>query len=131
MWKKALVALGILAGCTSPPLDRPAVVGISAAEAHALVTSRPATQFIDVRERHEFAAGHPSGARNLPLSEIDTWAPGLDKGAGYVMTCRSGRRSAQAAARMQELGVADVKNLGGGYLAWEKAGLPVGKPEGN
>ncbi len=129
----ALFVIGAVAGsvlaCTAKPGQQTqAVVDLAPAEAHKLLAEAPKMQFIDVREVEEYRAGYPAGARNLPLSEIETWAPKLDKAGAYVMTCRSGRRSAQAASRLQELGVTEVKNLEGGILAWEKAGLPIAKP---
>jgi len=102
------------------------VLLINPADVPALLQSKK-IDFIDVRERDEFAAGRPAGSRNLPLSEIETWAPTLDKAATYVMTCRSGRRSGKAAERLLKLGVKQVSNLDGGILAWEKAGLKVEK----
>lgn len=92
-----------------------------------LMAKEPKIRFIDVREADEFAAVRPQGAQNMPLSAIDEWAPKLDKGAKYVLTCRSGRRSGTAAGKLADLGIADVHNMSGGILAWEKAGLPVEK----
>jgi rhodanese-related sulfurtransferase len=105
---------------------KPVVKVIKPADVPALIQSNK-IDFIDVREKDEFAAGRPAGSRNLPLSEIETWAPTLDKNATYVMTCRSGRRSGKASERLLQLGVKQVSNMDGGFLAWEKAGLQVEK----
>ncbi len=53
----------------------------------------------------------------------------LDSGKPVLVYCRSGRRSAEAAAALVKLGFADVRDLDGGILAWEKAGQPIIKPE--
>ena len=48
----------------------------------------------------------------------------LDPGKPVLVYCRSGRRSAEAAAALAKLGFTDVRNLEGGILAWEKAEQP-------
>lgn len=100
---------------------------LDAAAVRDLLAKEPRIQFIDVREIDEFSDARPQGARNLPLSTIDEWAPRLDKSAKYVLTCRSGRRSGMAAGKLADLGIANVHNMAGGILAWEKAGLPIEK----
>ena len=50
----------------------------------------------------------------------------LDKNATTVFYCRSGARSAQAAAFVAGIGFTDVYNLQGGIISWANAGLPVG-----
>lgn len=70
---------------------------------------------IDVRTKEEFASGHIPQASNLPLSELadkaETMIP--DKSAIIMVYCRSGRRSAQAAAMLQDLGYRIVLDAGG------------------
>lgn len=72
---------------------------------------------IDVREADEFAEGHLPGAINLPLSAFLERYGELDKGKSYHIICRSGARSAQACAFLEEEGY-DVTNVAGGTIAW-------------
>jgi rhodanese-related sulfurtransferase len=44
---------------------------------------------------------------------------------GIAVYCRSGTMSAEAARTLVRLGYTDVWDLGGGMLAWEKAGFPL------
>ena len=69
---------------------------------------------IDVRTAEEFGAGHVEGALNKDLNNGDFQAAlaGLDKNANYVLYCRSGNRSGQAMALMQQAGFEHVTNLG-------------------
>jgi rhodanese-related sulfurtransferase len=77
---------------------------------------------LDVREPDEWNAGHAPGATHRPLGQLD---PGdLDSAASYVTVCRSGGRSAKAAAALHEAGF-DVANFAGGMSDWQHAGLPV------
>lgn len=77
---------------------------------------------VDVREPGETAAGTLPGARLLPLG---AWADGsalagLDPDRPLVLVCRSGMRSARAAAYARAAGVRDVRNLDGGLVAWAR-----------
>jgi len=42
-----------------------------------------------------------------------------------VVGCQSGKRSEQACVDLQAAGFKNVKNMGGGYLAWLQHGFPV------
>jgi molybdopterin/thiamine biosynthesis adenylyltransferase/rhodanese-related sulfurtransferase len=82
---------------------------------------------IDTREPHEYQEAHLEGGRLVPpgllADEIEAAAP--DKSARTILYCRSGNRSALAAAQMQALGYTDVASMEGGILAWQEQGLPV------
>ncbi len=82
---------------------------------------------IDTREPHEYREAHLEGAKLVPpgllVGEIASGAP--DRSARTILYCRSGNRSAIAAAQLQELGYEDVASMAGGILAWQEQGLPV------
>ncbi len=82
---------------------------------------------LDVREYPEFAAGHLKDARLIPLGEIERRAGELPKDQTIVAMCRSGRRSAEAAATLARLGFTNVSQLTGGVTAWKQAGLLLEK----
>jgi adenylyltransferase/sulfurtransferase len=75
---------------------------------------------IDVREPFEWEIANleAHGARLIPLGEIEERIGELDPGAELVIQCRSGGRSAHAAAFLRENGFERVHNLNGGILAW-------------
>ena len=75
-------------------------------------------QLVDVREPHEFGAGHLAGAVSIPLGTLERRLPELAREATIVFVCRSGARSAQAAALAARQGVPRAANLEGGLLAW-------------
>ena len=79
---------------------------------------------LDVREDHEWTAGHIAGAIHIPLAELPARAGELDPGARTVVVCHVGGRSARATAWLHAQGH-DVVNLAGGMDAWEAAGRPV------
>ncbi|MDR3522521.1 MAG: rhodanese-like domain-containing protein [Acetobacteraceae bacterium] len=80
---------------------------------------------IDVRETHEFNAGHIDGAILMPLSSFDPSAVPLEDGKPVVIYCARGGRSANAVAMCQQFGVPVEQHLAEGIMGWVAAGLPV------
>lgn len=82
---------------------------------------------LDVRTPEEFAEGHLEGA-----TMIDFYSPDfrdrlaeLDPDQPYLIYCRSGNRSGQTRAILEELEFGDVADVDGGIVAWQAKGLPV------
>ncbi len=82
-----------------------------------------ACAIIDVREPHEFAAGHIPGAVNRPLSRFDPGELPTDK--PIVLVCQSGGRSAKALQRALAAGVQHVRHYAPGTGGWRARGEPV------
>jgi rhodanese-related sulfurtransferase len=74
---------------------------------------------VDVREPDEYAAGHIPGAISLPLDRIGAEAAHKlpNKGATWLIYCRTGRRSAEAVRKLEALGYTGLRDLGG-ILSW-------------
>ncbi len=87
---------------------------------------------IDTREPHEYQEAHLEGGKLVPpgllADEIEASAP--DKSARTILYCRSGSRSAIAAAQMQRLGYTNVASMAGGIVLWQEQGLPVVAAQG-
>ena len=79
---------------------------------------------LDVREPHEWAAGHIEGAVHIPLGELPERVDELDPQAQTLVVCHVGARSAHATAWLHQMGH-DVANLAGGMEAWEGAERPT------
>jgi rhodanese-related sulfurtransferase len=79
---------------------------------------------LDVREDHEWAAGHIAGAQHIPLGDLPARVGELDPAATTLVVCHLGGRSARATAWLHAQGH-DVVNLEGGMEAWQLAGRPV------
>jgi adenylyltransferase/sulfurtransferase len=73
---------------------------------------------VDVREIHEFQAGHLDGSVNIPLGDLSRRVGELSAQEPVVFVCRSGRRSQAACELSARAGVQRVADLEGGLLAW-------------
>jgi rhodanese-related sulfurtransferase len=83
---------------------------------------------IDVREPHEFLAGHIPGAVPHPLSTFDTRALATllaEDGRRPVFSCMSGVRSVHALNAAQAAGLPVEAHYKGGYKDWTAAGEPI------
>jgi len=87
-------------------------------------------QLLDVRTPEECNAGIIEGATMANIYDADFEANlvKLDKEKPVTVYCKSGGRSGQAMAKMQELGFKEVYNLKGGIRAWESVDKPTVKP---
>ncbi|WLR45966.1 rhodanese-like domain-containing protein [Halobacillus litoralis] len=74
---------------------------------------------IDVREDEEVSQGMVPNAKHIRLGDIPEKIESLPKDQEYVMICRSGRRSMNAAEFMKERGFGNVQNMEGGMLKWQ------------
>jgi len=77
--------------------------------------------YVDVREPHEFNAGHIREMNNVPLSQLENNYELIPKDKTIVIICQSGKRSLQAAKTLKDLGYQDIINVKGGMLDWEGA----------
>ncbi len=80
---------------------------------------------IDIREMGEFMHSHVPRASLIPMPRILNGDVILPKDEMITLICRTGRRTMQTICTLQEQGYDNIKNLDGGMVAWEKAGLPA------
>ena len=104
--------------------------GGSLTPAHAVqLINREKAVVIDVCEAEEFAAGHVTGAKNVPVSELEERLPTVvkNKALPVVLVCASGARANRAVAIAKKLGYDNAQAMAGGMKAWREASLPVEK----
>ena len=82
---------------------------------------------IDVREPHEYNAGHVPDASLIPVATVYARRQELPKDKDLIFVCAVGQRSALACEMAAAAGFTRLFNLEGGTDAWIKAGLPVDK----
>ena len=94
-------------------------------ETFAAAVEADEVSVVDVREPHEFRAGHIPGSVNLPLSRFspgDLPAPS-DKTA--IIVCQAGVRSRKALNQALAAGRTDLKHYPGGMAEWRARGRSV------
>jgi len=109
------------AACT--PADLPGLRIYSPAELRARLSDRQtgAPLLVDVREAHEFAAGHLADSLHLPLAELEFRHSELPADREVVFICRSGARSLRACQIAAGQGLTRLGNLAGGLAAWAES----------
>ena len=100
---------------------------VTVADTRDRVSANPDARLIDVREDHEWRAGHAAGAAHLGkgIIERDIEATAPDKSTELILYCGGGYRSALAADVLQEMGYTNVWSMAGGWKAWRDSGAPV------
>jgi len=84
---------------------------------------REGVPLIDVREEHEFAAGHVPGAVNIPMSTLGEHLDELPDGP-FDVICQVGGRSGRVVEALEPRGY-DATNVDGGTAGWIDAGYSV------
>jgi rhodanese-related sulfurtransferase len=100
---------------------------IDAAEAIALVVD-DAAWLLDVREDHEWQAGHAPGAHHIPMGELGQRQDELPADETILVICHSGARSRAVTDALRAAEYPAV-NVEGGMVAWNSAGGEVVKPD--
>ena len=118
-----LAVLGLTSACGQGNFENADVQGFAELIADSGVV------ILDVRTAAEFAEGHLQGAILIDQGQSDFVEKAkatlpIDK--NIAIYCRSGRRSANAAGRLADVGYKCV-NLKGGIIAWKEAGKSVTK----
>ena len=101
---------------------------IDTVEAVNLINHQDAA-ILDVREHHEYAAGHLHNAKHIPSGKVNERIGEIEnlRDRPIVVYCRSGARSSSVCVLLSKRGFGKVHNLKGGILSWEGAKLPVEK----
>lgn len=92
---------------------------ISFEEGKHILDTCPGSVLLDVRTEEEYGIEHAAGAVLLPQEDLETMDEGdildilPDLDAPVLLYCRTGRRAALAAVKLEELGYTRLYNLGG------------------
>jgi len=110
-----------LSGCESSPSHKT----INAKEAKAIMDESKSFVILDVRTQNEFNAQRIDGAILIPHDVIRSRAAEKlpNKNETILIYCRSGRRSALAAAELARMGYKNVYDFGG-ILNWTYGTIP-------
>lgn len=98
-------------------------------EAARPLIERDEVVVLDVRNPEEYAAGHITDSRHIPLYELSRRMDELPADRPVLVHCQSGARSAIAAGLLAAHGRNRVLDLQGGFDHWQAAGNPVERGE--
>jgi rhodanese-related sulfurtransferase len=84
---------------------------------------------VDVREDEEWVAGHAPGAQHIPLGSLGELCGQIPQDRDVYVICRSGGRSAHAAAALNANGWR-ARNVCDGMTGWESAGRLMASESG-
>ncbi|HYF94274.1 MAG TPA: rhodanese-like domain-containing protein [Symbiobacteriaceae bacterium] len=101
------------------------IEAVMVSELQACLTAGHTVPVLDVREAHEFAAGHIAGAVSLPLGEIRRPAAALDLTRPWLVICSDEGRASTAVSLLRRLGCQQAALVLGGIAAWTAAGFPL------
>ena len=109
------------------------ITTISVEEASKLISS-PNHVIIDLRDIRELQrSGKIPGAFSCPRGMLEFWVDPespyhkeiFNQDKTYVFYCASAWRSALSAKLAQDMGLAPVAHIAGGFAAWVKAEFPI------
>ena len=98
------------------------------------LAGEPGVVFVDLRDPREMQReGKMPGAFSCTRGMLEFWIdpespyakPIFTEPKRFVFFCASGWRSALAAKTAQDMGLANVAHIEGGFSAWKDAGGPV------
>ncbi|MCB5186287.1 rhodanese-like domain-containing protein [Methylobacillus gramineus] len=113
------------------PLIKRGAGGTASVSAHdaVLLINRSHAVVLDVRDDAEFAAGHITDAKHIPVAQLQERLKELVKfkDKPVLVYCQSGQRAAKASDILVKNEFKQVHQLQGGIKAWLDAKLPVVK----
>ena len=118
-----LFLAALLVSCSASSTDHTAgYQKINAQTAKERIDSQDELIIVDVRTEEEFQVKHIENAILIPNETITTEKPALlpDFDAEILIYCRSGNRSAEAAAKLAKLGYRKIYDFGG-IIDWPYA----------
>ena len=95
---------------------------ISSVELAGLLEKGEKLRLVDVRSAAELQQGIIAGAEFVPMHLIPLKAKEFEADDKVIFYCRSGARSGQVCAFLQQRGMDNVYNLAHGVIGWAQAG---------
>jgi rhodanese-related sulfurtransferase len=128
-WHLVLVALVSGGLLVWPTIGRgPGAGGVTPSGAVQLI-NRERAVVVDVSEADEFASGHVTGARNIPVGQLEQRLADTikNKTVPLILVDPTGARARRALGTAKSLGYDRAVALAGGLKAWKEANLPLEK----
>lgn len=114
---------------SSTEQQKPVFKNVSVLDLNNAIESQEEVIVLDVRTAGEVSQGYVNSAINVDVNggQFSQGVQGMEMSKTVYVYCRSGQRSQKASQQLLDLGFTDVRNVQGGYMAWEQAGYAVAK----
>ena len=101
---------------------------VTPAQATSLINKEDAV-IIDIRPKKEWTTGHITGAKHIPLSDLDRRIDELTKykQRPVIVVCNLGQAAATATRKLKAAGFEQAVRLSGGMTEWKGQSLPIVK----
>lgn len=106
--------------------QRKAGKSVDTHEATRLINKENAV-VLDIRPKKEFATGHITNAKHIPVAELDKRITELDKHKQkpIIVVCNMGQTAGMASKKLLGAGFTHVVRLSGGMTEWKAQSLPL------
>jgi rhodanese-related sulfurtransferase len=100
--------------------------GVGTLDATRLMNSGEAL-VLDIRDSGEYNGGRIPKSKNIPMTDLEKRVADLTrfKDKPVIVVCRSNGRAGAAVRSLKSHGFSNVRQLEGGFAAWQQASLPV------
>ena len=107
--------------------EKKAFTNVSVAELQSAIQKEHDVIVLDVRTVGEVSEGYVPLSINIDVKDENFKNKVLDlnQETTVYVYCRSGHRSQIASEKLIELGFSDVRNVEGGFMAWEQGGFDI------
>ncbi len=128
-WMLILIVLSSGGMLAWPMLRGGGGAGALTAQGAVQLINRQRAVVVDVRDAEEFAAGHATGSRNVPLDQLEAKLVSTvkNKSLPVLIMCATGARAQRAVAIAKKLGYEQAQAVSGGLKGWKEANLPIEK----
>jgi len=101
---------------------------VTPAQATNLINKENAI-IVDIRPKKEWATGHITGAKHIPLSDLDRRMDELSKyqQRPIIVVCNLGQAAGSATKKLKASGFENTVRLSGGMTEWKGQSLPIVK----
>jgi len=99
---------------------------VTTAEATRLINKEDAV-VLDIRNKKEWATGHITNAKHIPLAELDRRIAELEKfkQKPVIVVCNLGQTAGAATKKLMAAEFENVVRLQGGMTEWKGQSLPI------
>jgi hydroxyacylglutathione hydrolase len=92
-----------------------------------ILSAEPMT-VVDVRDEHEWSAGHVPGAIHIYVPDVPDRAGEIPSEAPVAVHCASGYRAGIAASLLEQAGLKRIIHVNGEYSDWDRLHLAESRP---